>query len=466
MHVFQSHQTEPYLDTLCAYLRLSQVNYHMIDLLDNQLVLEKMAPHSALLRSVLLQDDQGLLLAIMPQAGLLDLNLIEQCTQRSFECAPRSVMAALPVALPEQGCPPLSEYVGLSAVIDLQILMMETVYFRIGDANVLIGLHRDEFLKLQKNMHFGAICIPMEILLEDESFDYHHHEGKHSFITQLTPMRMKQRTQQLLNLPILPNVMQQLLQVHMGKAHHWNYIESIIETDPSLSLQVLSWVQSPQTSPRSSINTVEAAIEKRLGVDLTLNLSLMTALSAPMKMPKKGRLGWQSYWRAALHAGMLSQILARIIEPGLAEKQKIAYFSGLFHNIGLLILSELFPSYYQLLNQLMLMNNHLSISMVEQYAFGLTHHQLASWLMEAWVLPKEIIASTHWYENDVTQLQGQEAKIVRLAMHLLAEQHIGEGPLIIPEKALCEALGLTQEQAQEALLQSLAEENRIRRLIQ
>jgi HD-like signal output (HDOD) protein len=318
-------------------------------------------------------------------------------------------------------------------------------------------MHREAFLKLQHNVHFIPICIPIHRLLhikESKGINRNHE------IIQLTPLRMKQRIGQLLHLPLLPNIIGKLVNCRLIHAPK-NDLVSLIKTDPSLSLQVLSWSQSSKQRYIPPMKSVESAISNLLGYDLTLNLSLMTALSEPLKMPKTGRLGWQKYWRAALYAAILSDSLAQLIHPHLQEKQHLAYYSGLFHNIGLLILSELFPSYYALLNQLVQINNHLSINMVEQYAFGLTHHQLAIWLMQAWTLPQEIINGMDWYKNESNELLGEEAKIVRLATHLLAQQRIGEGPLILPEAALCEALGLTQDQAKMALKKCLLQEGRL-----
>lgn len=419
------------------------------------LVLEKMAPDSALLRSVLLQDDQGQLMAITPQAGLLDLGLIHQQTQREV----------VSVDFSGSSCLPLSEYFGVSALVDQQILMMETVYFKAGDANVLIGMRRDAFMKLQQNAHFGSICVPLQMLLENTDLI----KTSRAPVIHLTPRRMKKRIQGLLNLPIMPNLTSQLLHFRLDRTRESQSLVDLIQTDPSLSLQVLSWVQSPKIQSHQTLKTIDEAISTILGVDLTLNLSLMTGLSEPLKMPKTGKLGWQAYWRSALLAGVLSKDLSKMMHPRLEEKHQIAYYAGLFHNIGLLILSEVFPSYYHLLNQLVMLNTHLSIPMIEQYTFGLTHYELAAWLMKSWILPKEMIAASQWYFADKIQLgciEAKEAKIVRLATHLLAEQHIGEGQLILPQKTLCEDLGLSQEQAAIALEKCLSQMGFIHRLTQ
>lgn len=462
MHVFEWRHTEPTSDSLCEYLRLSQVNYHMIDLLDNQSALDQMAPHSALVRSVLLQDDAGPIMAIIPQAGLLDLGLLHHQTRRDLVGASKQYLKGLDLISSPKNCPPLSEYFGLSSIIDPDILSMETIYFRVGKSNILIGMHRDAFMQLQHNPHFGAICIPMEHLLNQTDPT----QANHSIITQLTPIRMKQRIQKSLHLPVMPAVIGQLLQCRLEHARCLTDMVDIIKSDPSLSLQVLSWVQPTRHQPMLRLKTIEDAIAKMLGYDLTLNLSLMTALSDPLKMPKSGKLGWQAYWRSALHVATLSQTLAKIIAPRMDEKQQMAYLSGLFHNIGLVILSEMFPSYYALLTQLMKINNHLSLSMIEQHAFGLTHHQLSAWMMEAWVLPQEMIAGSHWFEIQHQSANSEQAKIVRLAAHLLAEEHIVEETIILPKKELCAALGLSQEQAEFALAKSLSNEYAINRIIQ
>lgn len=55
----------------------------------------------------------------------------------------------------------------------------------------------------------------------------------------------------------------------------------MVETDPALAAQVVSWAASPYYASPGKIRSVEDAIVRVLGFDLVINLALGLALGKP-----------------------------------------------------------------------------------------------------------------------------------------------------------------------------------------
>lgn len=60
----------------------------------------------------------------------------------------------------------------------------------------------------------------------------------------------------------------------------------MVETDPALAAQVVSWAASPYYASPGKIRSVEDAIVRVLGFDLVINLALGLALGKTLSLPK------------------------------------------------------------------------------------------------------------------------------------------------------------------------------------
>jgi HD-like signal output (HDOD) protein len=124
----------------------------------------------------------------------------------------------------------------------------------------------------------------------------------------------------------------------------------------------------------------------------------------------------------------------------------------LLHNFGYLVLGHVFPSRFFLFNRFLAVNRNVSLSAVERYVLGVEHWHIGAWLMQAWNMPEEVISAVRWHHSeDCTQPHAEYSNLVLIANRLLhhfglAEDHNTR----LPALAMF-ALGLTREQAMEAL---------------
>src|SRR5690606_21541643 len=91
-------------------------------------------------------------------------------------------------------------------------------------------------------------------------------------IRHLTSSRMRQRLDETLEIPPLSSTAERILQLRTNPNATVSELASIVEADPSLAAQVVSWASSPYYAAPGKIRSVQDAIVRVLGFDLVSNL--------------------------------------------------------------------------------------------------------------------------------------------------------------------------------------------------
>lgn len=105
-------------------------------------------PGDCLAKSVLLRDDGGYLMAVLPATRRLDLDALEAQLGRQLEFAPEDDLADLFRDCEPGAVPPLGEAYGVEAVLDDDMLQASDVYFEGGDHRALVHVSTEDFLRL------------------------------------------------------------------------------------------------------------------------------------------------------------------------------------------------------------------------------------------------------------------------------------------------------------------------------
>ena len=108
---------------------------------------------------------------------------------------------------------------------------------------------------------------------------------------------------------------------------------------------------------------------------------------------------------------------------------------------------------------------HLWHGHIEQHLLGITREQIGSWMMRNWEMQEEIFTALRFQNDpDYAGPHCAYANLVYLAVNLLRGQKIGHGlEQPIPE-ALYQRLGITAEQAEDALQKVLRAEAALREM--
>jgi Ala-tRNA(Pro) deacylase len=147
--------------TLKSYLDEHHVEYDMVKHMHSETALE--AAHSAhvpshqVAKAVVLEDEDGYVVSVLPSTNRLDLEWVKQALGRELEMAHENELAALFQDCAVGAVPALSGAYGLDMVWDDQLKSASDIYIEAGDHENLVHMRGDSFRKLVEKMPHSVI---------------------------------------------------------------------------------------------------------------------------------------------------------------------------------------------------------------------------------------------------------------------------------------------------------------------
>jgi len=398
-------------------------------------------------KSVILQDSQGRVLAIHAADRLLDLKAVNRQLQRELIAASPQDVYEFCLMHNVQSVPALPKVAGLLTLVDKSLLERSELWVDSGAENQLLHFSREDFGKILEDAQVGEIAVPLAGLEIDDTSTSDADQILGA-VRNFTQLRVKQRLEETLELPPLSDTAQRIIKLRVNPNADISDLAQIVETDPSLAAQVVSWAASPYYSAPGKIKSIHDAIVRVLGFDMVLNLALGLSLGKTLSIPKEGPHGIQPYWQQAVYMAATIEGLVTAIPRDRRPSFGMAYLCGLLHNFGYMILAEVFPPYYHTFCQLADANPHVGHQAIERHLLGITREQLASALMSLWSMPDEVVAGLRYQNNiDFNGENSVYGKLIFVAQRLLVQQGIGRGPkLAIPPQVFAD-LHLDPEKA-------------------
>ena len=300
----------------------------------------------------------------------------------------------------------------------------------------------------------------MQIMIENALIGgifSHENNNKHSLEKNMNSNLLEQ-LKNIDHLPVMPSIAASLLELQASPDATVDDMVRIISHDPALTAQILRYANSALFGFSGQITNLQDAIFRVLGYETVLYMSLGAALGRAFKLPQTGRLSMNTFWKEATYRAALCQQLALHMPIKSRPPTSIAYITGLLHNIGIVIMGNLFQTEFDWLNKMLTSRPKQSLITTEQNLFGCTHATIGRHLMEYWNMPEEITSvvgehyTAHYSGNQstyvwLTQLAGQA-----LSVHGLSdsdEEAISE--------ELCQQLELTEADVEEALAAVMGE---------
>jgi Ala-tRNA(Pro) deacylase len=108
-------------------------------------------PGDQLAKCVLLEDENGYLMAVLPATHKLDLQAVRDELRRPLELATEREIVELFRDCEPGAIPPLPRAYGIEAVVDQSLADIADVYFEAGDHVSLIHVSGRDFLKLMSD---------------------------------------------------------------------------------------------------------------------------------------------------------------------------------------------------------------------------------------------------------------------------------------------------------------------------
>ncbi|HXR01920.1 MAG TPA: HDOD domain-containing protein [Pseudomonas sp.] len=422
-------------------------------------------PAAQKVQAILVHDSVGALLILFPQSLLLDLNRITELTGRKLTAVSQEHLDQMLGRNKLLTLPALPALTSSPCLYDERVLQEETVLIDSGEPGLLLEIMRDDFKALLSKAsaaRFGEEVASVQPNLTRPDDD---REEITKAVQNFTARRIQQRLEATVEIPPLADTAQKIIKLRVDPNATIDDITGVVETDPALAAQVVSWAASPYYGSAGKIRSVEDAIVRVLGFDLVINLALGLALGKTLELPKDHPQHATPYWQQSIYTAAVIEGLTRAMPRAKRPESGLTYLAGLLHNFGYLLLAHVFPPHFSLICRQIEVNPHLHHSYVEQHLLGITREQIGSWLMRNWDMPEELATALRFqhdphYDGD----HSAYANLVCLAVRLLRKEGIGSGPMESIPDELFERLELPREKAQDVVHKVLEAEVMLREL--
>lgn len=417
---------------------------------------EELAPDTELpadaVQTTLLHDGNHRLHLVYPANTLLDLNSVCQLTGWQLRALTFVEVRRLCQQHQFQQLPALPAALGLPTLVDRKILDQQSVVLSSGDHSGVLRLTHEQFQQSLSGASLGDFAVSTAGLRQGRLEHCDDIEEITKAIADFTQLRIKQRLEETLEIPPLPDTAQRIIKLRVDPYADMRALTTIVEMDPALAAQVVSWAASPYYAAPGKIKSVHDAIVRVLGFDLVLNLALGLALGKTLKMPKETPKGFTPYWQQAVYAATAVEALVGAIRAEHRPTVGLAYLTGLLHNFGFMLLAEIFPPHFSNYCRYQEANPQQNYTTIERFLLGITRDQLASWLMRLWSIPEEVcIGMRYQNEPGYSGPHCAYANLMFVAMRLLRRHGIGSAPLEEIPAEVFERLHLDPEKATQAI---------------
>ena len=416
-------------------------------------------------QAVLLDDAIGALMVLFPQSQLLDLNRLAELTGRRLTAVPQERLERMLGKHNLSLLPGLPALTSSPCLYEQSLLDQPLLLINSGEPGMLLEIRGEDFksmLTQASAAHFGEPLSRIRPNLDRPGDDL---EEITQAVQAFTARRIQQRLEATIEIPPLAGSAQKIIKLRVDPNATIDDITGVVETDPALAAQVVSWAASPYYASPGKIRSVEDAIVRVLGFDLVINLALGLALGKTLSLPKDHPQQATPYWQQSIYTAAVIEGLTRAMPRAQRPEAGLTYLAGLLHNFGYLLLAHVFPPHFSLICRHQEVNPHLCHTYVEQHLLGISREQIGAWLMRHWDMPDELATALRFQHDPTYDGEFAEyANLVCLAVRLLRSRGVGSGPDTNIPDALLERLGLTRDKAEEAVSKVLEAEVLLREL--
>ena len=401
-------------------------------------------------RCVLVQDEHGIAQCILPTDSLLDLKALQTAAQRKLLPLSQSDLVKHTRTRQLVLVAGSEEFYQLPSFVDAGLADKGAM---VVDANgCTLGTLRETLHKLGHHIRHLDFAVPASQLQSELPAADQDSQRITDSIRHFTSLRIKQRLDETLEIPPLSATAERIMQLRANPNATVTELTSIVEADPSLAAQVVSWASSPYYAAPGKIRSVQDAIIRVLGFDLVSNLAVGLILGRSVELPREAADGFTPYWLQAVYCSTAVEALARLMPANKRPRQGMMYLAGLLHNFGYLVLAHTFPPHFSSICRYMEANPAISHVAIENHLIGISREQISAWLMQAWNMPEEISVALR-YQQDA-RYEGPHAvyaNLIYVAMRLLRRQGIGDAPPEPVDASMFARLSLDPVRCEDAI---------------
>lgn len=247
------------------------------------------------------------------------------------------------------------------------------------------------------------------------------------------------------NLPVLPQVVSEVLRLADDPDCSPNRVEKIIERDPAIAAKILKVANSPYYG-QSRVPTISRAISV-LGINLMRSLVVGIAYQQVIGARETAKgFSKMEFWRHSVATATAARILGKLRMPAKAEE---LFCAAMMHDIGYLVLDRFEPKEFERAIAFA-MDSHVPLFEAENQIMGLDHAQVGGLLADEWSLSPMMKHGILYHHCPIMDGEYYETTCFLAAANSLAHQcgFHGSGPAVEYDidEDVAEAVGLPIEQ--------------------
>lgn len=286
-------------------------------------------------------------------------------------------------------------------------------------------------------------------------------------VDQHKEKRVELVLRQLDELPTLPAVALQVLEITGSDEGSARDVVRILESDPSLTARILKLVNSASTGTRGDVASVDRAVVL-MGFEAVRSAALAVSLfqtfeASSHSSAKDTTTGFsrEAFWRHSIAVATCAELIAKQLPPGGGSRAdpSQAFVCGLLHDVGKVAMDACLPkSFAKVVEASELLRGN--IADIERQIIGLDHMVIGKRLSEHWRLPITI-RDCIWLHGQLpsalpaTVREPRLVNLVTLADDIVRENHLGFSGNFTsgaPRAQLLSALGLSETTVTAALV--------------
>ena len=151
--------------TLQEYLDKSGIEYDVLPHTHTETSLDTAQtthiPPGQVAKSVILEDEDGYLMAVIPASHHIELGQLSRQLERRLGLATEDELAGLFSDCDLGAIPPIGEAYHMEVVLEDILGKCPDIYFEAGDHTDLVHVRGPAFLQLMQHAHHGHFCRPI-----------------------------------------------------------------------------------------------------------------------------------------------------------------------------------------------------------------------------------------------------------------------------------------------------------------
>jgi putative nucleotidyltransferase with HDIG domain len=204
---------------------------------------------------------------------------------------------------------------------------------------------------------------------------------------------LKEMVKNIKNLPTLPAIAQEVLNLLNDNKLSIERLEVIIERDPAISAKILSVANSAFFGFQVSSDALGSAM-MRIGFNNVKNIALAISLMTILDDGKRGRaFDYKKIFNHSVSVGFTARLLCKNLKLKMNED---CLMIGMLHDLGYLVLNRYFPEKYE--EVMFEFEKGLILLDAEKKVLDFTHADIGMWFAEGWKLP-EIVQDVNLFHH-------------------------------------------------------------------